>query len=399
MRTRAKLYRFSSGIWQALWTYGFGPVILFKIRNIQDTHRWKLQTTLAILFSLPALPLWLFTWFIEDFYVVNWYWPPTLWFVPGLAAMEFVILAFPIIELYEYKSRLRKAKAVQIESQFSKYSIAALEMALRDDIERLEEFAATKDFSGENIIFLKRVENWKDRWIFLEANSPGGQLTPNALRDLYDAAKQIFHDCICPDTSPFPINVDECVFLRLERVLGTPKPPSSKPATRSIIAPFADDVVTRDWERRAEDSVFFRAMLGGGTPTRRLDPEDIERPPTPPRKNSVPLVTQKYGIDPLAQKLAASNPAAAAILFGERLKPIPRGFAKGLFDESEREIKQIVLENTWVRYVDSEPMSEMGSLLDEKNRLILDREPKSLMERWKDEFEYYRTRTWRWRRR
>jgi hypothetical protein len=33
-----------------MWTYGFGPFILFKIRHIRDTHHWRLQTTLAILF-------------------------------------------------------------------------------------------------------------------------------------------------------------------------------------------------------------------------------------------------------------------------------------------------------------------------------------------------------------
>lgn len=42
--------RFPSGAWQAIWTYGFGPFILYKIRKIQDTHRWRLQTTSAILF-------------------------------------------------------------------------------------------------------------------------------------------------------------------------------------------------------------------------------------------------------------------------------------------------------------------------------------------------------------
>lgn len=42
--------RLPSGLWQGIWTYGYGPFILYKIRHIRDIHRWRLQTTLAIIF-------------------------------------------------------------------------------------------------------------------------------------------------------------------------------------------------------------------------------------------------------------------------------------------------------------------------------------------------------------
>ena len=42
---------FPSAFWQALWAYGYGPYILYRIRNIRDVHRWKIQTSVAIIFG------------------------------------------------------------------------------------------------------------------------------------------------------------------------------------------------------------------------------------------------------------------------------------------------------------------------------------------------------------
>jgi hypothetical protein len=43
--------RIPSALWQGFWTWGFGPWLLFKIRGIHDIHRWRLQTTLVIIFK------------------------------------------------------------------------------------------------------------------------------------------------------------------------------------------------------------------------------------------------------------------------------------------------------------------------------------------------------------
>jgi hypothetical protein len=87
---------------------------------------------------------------------MNSYWPPNLWFVPGLAAMEITILVFPLMEIHSFKKQQRKARKEPGHSKFSKYSVAALDCALRGHgIHRLEDFAVNKDLSGENILFLK----------------------------------------------------------------------------------------------------------------------------------------------------------------------------------------------------------------------------------------------------
>ena len=43
--------RIPSALWQGFWTWGFGPWLLFKIRKIHDIYRWRLQTTLVIIFK------------------------------------------------------------------------------------------------------------------------------------------------------------------------------------------------------------------------------------------------------------------------------------------------------------------------------------------------------------
>ncbi|RPA80004.1 hypothetical protein BJ508DRAFT_210715 [Ascobolus immersus RN42] len=334
---------FPSTLWQALYTYLLGPLILYKIRHIRDTHNWKLQTTLAILFSLPALPLWLSTLATPNFYQSYSFWPPNLWFVPGLAAMEFVILFFPLWEVWETRKLKAKVAFHPGRSEACKYSMAALERALRDDIERLECFAAEKDFSGENIIFLKRVENWKDRWVLslAAAMKQGQERIPEHIeQNLFDAAQQIFHDCISNDTSPFPVNIDERIYLELARMFGEAGQSLTRKTTRAaraMIAPWAEEEEhpSNDQHTAPTATTFYNSDSFSS---------DDERPPTPPRKNSIPTPSQS------TLEAAAK---AAALLWGRRVnKPLPRGFGKTVFDEAEGTVKQMVLENTWVRFVD-----------------------------------------------
>ncbi|PWW75453.1 hypothetical protein C7212DRAFT_344823 [Tuber magnatum] len=328
---------FPSGAWRAIWTYGFGPFILYKIRKIRDTHRWRLQTTLAILFSLPALPLWLSTWFTPKFYIMNSYWPPNLWFVPGLGAMEFVILLFPIFEIWRFKKRQRKVREEPVHTGFSKYSLAALEKALRDNIEQLEEFAATKDFTGENIVFLKRVRSWKEQWRS-EVNSRNGEIPSPVFSALYNTAEEIFRTLVHREASDFPLNLDDDIYLALDQVFGHSTPGlRQNPSTdcfntfpKAITAPFANDVAAN--ARCLPERKGFREIrkkdseAGAGVVAPEIDPD-------------------------------CSTPSRICSL---KSTPLPwiAGDLETIFDGAEVVVKQMVLTNTWIRYVDSLPASE-----------------------------------------
>lgn len=239
--------------------------------------------------------------------------------------MEFTILFFPIMEIWEFKKHQRRPEGEPGHTKFSKYSLAALEKALRDDFERLEEFAATKDLTGENIIFLKQVENWKEKWRSSEANSQNGEMSPPVLRALYSAAKDIFQTLIHRETSAFPLNLDDDIYLTLDQVFGDSNPrlrrdPSTdcfKTFPKATIAPFADDIVA-DAKCLPERKEF-----------RRIGREDLE--------------TRAAEIDP-----ERSAPPRKSSVKGSRLPWIPEDLGKA-FDRAEVAVKQMVLTNTWIR--------------------------------------------------
>lgn len=231
--------------------------------------------------------------------------------------MEFIILFFPIIEIWKFKKRQRKAREEPGHTKFSKYSIAALERALRDDIDRLEEFAATKDFTSENILFLKRVESWKEKWKLAEIKVRNGKISPVVILSFYDTAEQIFNTLVHRESSGFPLNLEEDVYLPLDRVFGCSNPGSQKSqiiskypcGAKAIVAPFADDILAN--VRRIPDKRGFRG------PGKGYDYND-ERPP--------------------------------AIIPTRPQNMLPMGFGAGVFDKAEVAVKQMVLTNTWIRY-------------------------------------------------
>ncbi len=41
--------RIPSSFWQLFWSCIYGPYLLYKVRNISDTHLWRLQTIICII--------------------------------------------------------------------------------------------------------------------------------------------------------------------------------------------------------------------------------------------------------------------------------------------------------------------------------------------------------------
>lgn len=225
--------------------------------------------------------------------------------------------------MWEFKKRRRKAGEEQMPIIPSRYGLAALELALQDDCNRLGEFAA-KDFSGENIAFLKQVEHWKDKWRSAEVEARGGRMSPRIVRSLFDSAEQIFQTLVHRESSDFPVNLDDDVYRSLERVFGgfdpatheRPAVPKSNCPSRAMVAPFAEGNISnvgalpngrgyREFCRKT-----FRADIDKDWP-RTLESEDLMNAPLLPK--------------------------------------IPESFESGVFDKAEVAVKQMVLANTWIR--------------------------------------------------
>lgn len=241
--------------------------------------------------------------------------------------MEFVTIFFPLLGVYK-SSRERKATSAAIiewekkghdlesrpsvllqnssnedtehQSKNEKCNMQALERALEIHARELLEFAATKQFTGENIVFLTRVRAWKDRW-----NRAALAKTPMPLETknkLYEAGKEIFDRNISLHTSQFPVNLESKIYSKLEGLFGSTV--SSSPS--SIITPFTELwAVTGQRESRAGF-------------------EDITR------------VDDGTKPGPLAETLATLY-----------------AFDGQVFDLAERSIKYMVFTNTWARFLES----------------------------------------------
>ncbi|KAI9844374.1 MAG: hypothetical protein M1838_002198 [Thelocarpon superellum] len=330
---------FPSILWQLTWTYLFGPFILVKIQDIRDTHRWRLQTSLAILASFPGPIMWLASVYNDAFAEINLWWPPAMWFAPGLMMMEFILIFFPLLEVYQSsKSHQTALTAISEWEKYQhgsdsasstsarnisvapsdstprsdrsdRYNMQALERALQTSPGELLEYAATREFTGENIIFLTRVRQWKDSWVQATSN---GFVGLEAQYQLLDEAREIFTTVVSMQTAPFPINIESRIYTDLEIVLGTSR--STSPALSNVVAPF-DDVTP--WE---------------------------------PRQlcNPTPEPIMGHGIE-----LTSSFSSIGVF---------PPGFNATLFDRAERSVKYMVLTNTWARFIDMQSTTGRSSL-------------------------------------
>ncbi|KNG86218.1 integral membrane protein [Aspergillus nomiae NRRL 13137] len=316
-------------LWQLFWSWIFAPCILWKIRKIRDIHHWRLQITLCVIAALPGSPLW----FIalnstsEPWTTINRHWVPALWFTPGIVAMEGVTVFFPFYELVvsrKQRDRILGAIAAWNEKKVNDsesdsgtsrsqagssrmnelYSIKALEKCLADDSHALLHFAAAKEFSGENIIFLNYVRDWKASWARINASNPEYDWTrdPQYHRlHFFKIAVEIYSACVNLKTAEFPINVESRIYSDLTAMFGDAVQCSGRRVSRGTATHMEEDT---------------RALC--------LDEN--------------PYVSQSI------MHIKSRVPDSVAV---------PVNFGISSFDEAQKSILTLVFTNTWPKFIDS----------------------------------------------
>lgn len=152
-----------------VWAYIVGPYIVWSIRGIRDTHHLKLESTLSIITTIPCFPLFCMAYLTDEFTDVNKHFPPLMWFNISLGMMQILAVFFPILEIRRYRRAMMSADFPTLPD-------------LLEDTEGYDKFvhfSATRDFSAENIIFVKRVTKLKEMWARYEA-SKDKQIEENA---------------------------------------------------------------------------------------------------------------------------------------------------------------------------------------------------------------------------
>jgi hypothetical protein len=248
--------------------------------------------------------------------------------------MEFVTVFFPLLEAYEarYLRKLnlsalddwekRRNDTTSLSSDSLKhtssighaekhggrdmYSMQSLERVLAQDPTDLLHFAATKEFTGENIVFLTEVRDWKRAWDRAAA-SEKQFVGAESQQRLYRQAAELFLNNVCLLTAQFPVNIESKIYVALEKVF---RPDTSAAAayaqSKSVVTPFDDR-------------------------------------PSPASQTSLTGGQRKAG---LGAKEAAATVRESCVSSVD----IPRGFDRGVFDAAEASVKYMVLTNTWSRY-------------------------------------------------
>lgn len=186
------------------------------------------------------------------------------------------------------------------------YNMQSLEKALATNPRDLLHFAATKEFTGENIIFLTQVRDWKESWAV--AGGEIGVMTMDTKRKLYNNAAAIFFNTVCLQTAQFPINIEGKIYSVLEHLFQS----KNIPAPKVSATPFADDAT------------------------------GFELPEWSQQLSRLPSST--------GHSLRDEEAAPMGYPFNINSN-IPVGFDGTVFDRAEASVKYMVLTNTWVKYV------------------------------------------------
>jgi hypothetical protein len=206
-------------------------------------------------------------------------------------------------------------------------TMTALENALRTNAMPLLEFAALKDFSGENVSFLTHIADWRRYWFSPKTS------TADFRRQQFIAAARIYSHFISLEFSEFPINISSREMKRLYQIF--------EPAARLLSA-----------NKRGSIS----SSSDGATPFDNVLPQEIPDSPTYCYSDYSLTDEPKVSTANL-DTLGRSNLRASSRMQETHHDnvladlAVPEDFTEMVFDLAEREIKYLVLTNTWPKFV------------------------------------------------
>ncbi|KAF2138088.1 uncharacterized protein K452DRAFT_311865 [Aplosporella prunicola CBS 121167] len=326
-------YRGGHGEWAItalmlmFWIYLYGPFTLYNIWNIKDSHKWAIQTKISIMSNFFGIPIWLVFLYSNNpgILAVNRYWSHALWLALGLIVTKYCFICFPIYDAcrgmpYFSSQTERNPSTASWTTNSSKekvrqaYSIGALDECLEKNIEQLLEWSARRDFSAENIAFLRAVRDMKSK-SRTRAVDRGGVITHLIFRERYEEAAIIFFKFIDPRTADIPLNISKRTVDGLRQWFKYVSYDSldDDSSSKNDVAPFID--------------------FNGDFPSASPNGEDI-------------VIDRLYPM-PLTEIV----PTGAIDDEGNTADTVPEGFNLDIFDDVYAQIRHLVYTNSWRRFV------------------------------------------------
>ncbi|ETN37755.1 uncharacterized protein HMPREF1541_07378 [Cyphellophora europaea CBS 101466] len=354
--------------WQFAWSWIYAPYLLYKVRSIKDTHGWRLQTACTCIAGLPASPMWLAALYLPAMAPSTKTFVPPLWFAPSIILMQGFVIFVPCYQVFKNRRLENETRQIIAEWEHKKkygstyssdstkagskwsssdsarsfkstrnpelYTLSSLEKCLQLNPKPLLLFAALKDFSGENISFLTHVHEWKTGWAVqspVKANFlRKTEIRPTSdrlRRQQYNLAVRIYSSFVSIRYSDFPINISSAHLRELEALFAGAAAKINNHAADNAATPFADCT------SRSTD-------MEHGLPSETL------------AANSHAMVD----IMPSAERKHYSQIQAVRISFDGNLPEdieVPAEFCPGTFDRVEASIRELVLTNTWPKFVNA----------------------------------------------
>jgi len=201
----------------------------------------------------------------------------------------------------------------------------------------LLEFAATKDFSAENILFLIHVKRWRSAW--LAAPRVGMELTGPALTHLFNSAVDIYATLINDRTAEFSINIESKIRGQLDALFESALSERGQSHVHQSSAPFGVQDSGQPYAHELSSM--------------RMHSSDSEKTMWDKRPDGT-VVT----IEPVFGLHQCVKPGDGAKIM------VPEGFSQHVFDEAERSIEYLVLTNTWQRFVKDKAVQQLEDVLE-----------------------------------
>ncbi|KAG5978496.1 hypothetical protein E4U55_006157 [Claviceps digitariae] len=362
--------------WQFVWAWLVAPCILWRSRNINDTHGWRIQTIGCAVAGLHATPMWLIALYVPEMEAVNKYFVPPQWIAISIWVLQVFTVFLPCWEVrrattlrqetlnsiaqWESKNNASSSSAKSFantastvvdslmtgnkstagsikstDSQESILTMSALEYVLERNPAPLQEFSSLRDFSGENVAFLTSVAEWKASPPKSARNGSKDEPTQELIRERFSRALRIYAEFISINDAEFPINISSPELKKLETLFES--------SARALYG-----------SKRAVDPVSPFEFAAAATAA--------AVPPSAKAVDATSTTTSEMCLDEDDEYVDSARRGHVQF-WGE----IPEGFDESVFDESEKHVKYLVLTNTWPKFVkdrrsslDLEHASETG---------------------------------------
>lgn len=229
------------------------------------------------------------------------------------------------------------------------YTTAALEKVLLLNPTPLLHFAATKDFTAENILFLVAVRDWKAKWSRLRA-SPIPDPKPEVKRMLWREAVEIYTFGVSERYAQFPINIEWRIKAALDKMFENAVEVLSRKIDRG-----ADEKVDKDpyspvtpfASSPADLELPMKSML---PITKEFSHGSSLVPSTPTTKREYHNNTEMQGKESYDESIQAESLCHDD---GDEKSTLPEGFDERVFDAAENSVKYLVVTNTWRKFVNA----------------------------------------------